>query len=119
MKLKGLIALLTVIISLFSAKVAHASTLYVPHYRAWICIHHKEAAWTNPGVDWLGNPSPYYGGLSMDKTFMLTYAPKWLIRRKGWANHWSPRRQMWVAERAYRHRGFNPWYNTAHLCGLI
>jgi hypothetical protein len=119
MKLKGLIALLTVIAALFCAKVAHASTLYVPHYHAWICIHHHEAAWSNPGIDWLGHYSGYYGGLQMDKTFMRTYAPRWLRKRKGWANHWSPRRQMWVAERAYRSRGFYPWYNTAHLCGLI
>jgi hypothetical protein len=26
---------------------------------------------------------------------------------------------MWVAERAYRTRGYWPWPNTARYCGLI
>ena len=26
---------------------------------------------------------------------------------------------MWVAERAYRTRGFWPWPNTARFCGLL
>jgi hypothetical protein len=55
----------------------------------------------------------------MDRGFMEGYAPHHLLRR-GWANHWSPLEQMWVAERAYRSgRGFYAWPNTARACGLL
>jgi len=54
----------------------------------------------------------------MDRSFMSTYAPRWLLAR-GWANVWTPREQMWVAERAWRTRGFYPWPVTARACGLI
>jgi hypothetical protein len=83
-----------------------------PHKRAWLCIHHYEATWTDP------NP-PYYGGLQMDYGFMRRYGGS-LLRRKGTADHWTPLEQMWVAERAHRSgRGFYPWPNTARFCGLI
>lgn len=83
-----------------------------PHYFQWLCIHRYEGAWNDTG-------DPYWGGLQMDKTFMNTYAPAWLLRR-GWANTWTPYEQMWVAERAYYSgRGFYPWPNTARYCGLI
>jgi hypothetical protein len=83
-----------------------------PHKPAWRCIHHYEAAWTDPGA-------PYYGGLQMDLQFQRSYAPG-LLRRRGTANRWTPLEQMWVAERAHRAgRGFYPWPNTACYCGLI
>ena len=83
-----------------------------PHRPAWLCIHRYEGAWTDP------NP-PYYGGLQMDLSFQRHYG-RWLLRRKGTANRWTPLEQMWVAERAYRSgRGFYPWPNTARYCGLI
>jgi hypothetical protein len=82
-----------------------------PHKSAWLCIHHLEGSWGDPG-------DPYWGGLQMDRGFMRTYAPGVLLRR-GWANSWTPLEQMWVAERAYRTRGFYPWPNTARYCGLI
>jgi len=85
--------------------------LYVPHLSAWLCIHRYEGSWTDPN-------DPYWGGLQMDRSFMQTYAPRWLLA-KGWANSWSPREQMWVAERAWRTRGFQPWPNTARQCGLL
>lgn len=89
-----------------------------PHYQQWLCIHSHEAAWDNPGVDWRGNPSPYYGGLQMDLAFQRAYGPE-LLARKGTANNWTPLEQMWVAERALKARGgFNPWPNTARYCGL-
>lgn len=83
---------------------------------AWLCIHRYEGAWNDP------NP-PYYGGLQMDWGFMSTYGPE-LLRSKGTADHWTPREQMLVAERAHRGyggygpRGFGPWPNTARMCGL-
>jgi hypothetical protein len=81
-------------------------------YSAWMCIHSHEGSWTDSG-------DPYWGGLQMDRGFMTTYAPRWLLRR-GWANRWSPAEQMMVAERAYSSgRGFWPWPNTARMCGLL
>jgi hypothetical protein len=83
-----------------------------PHLRDWMCIHRYEGSWRDSG-------DPYWGGLQMDRGFMLRYAAPVLLRR-GWANHWSPLAQMWVAERAFRSgRGFYPWPNTARICGLI
>jgi hypothetical protein len=82
-----------------------------PHLQQWLCIHHYEGSWTDPNA-------PYYGGLQMDLEFQETYGAD-LYRAKGTADHWSPLEQMWVAERAYRTRGFWPWPNTARYCGLI
>ena len=83
-----------------------------PHKRQWLCIHHYEGAWHDPGA-------PYYGGLQMDVQFQRTYG-RGLFRRKGTADHWTPLEQMWTAERAHRAgRGFYPWPNTARYCGLI
>lgn len=83
-----------------------------PHYASWLCIHAGEGSWTaNTG-------NGFYGGLQMDYGFQQTYGPE-LLRSKGTADHWSPLEQMWVAERAYRSRGFYPWPNTARACGLI
>jgi hypothetical protein len=83
-----------------------------PHRRGWLCIHRLEGGWRD-GSD------PYWGGLQMDRGFMRTYAPRVLLRR-GWADHWTPLEQMWVAERAHRSgRGYGPWPNTARYCGLL
>lgn len=82
-----------------------------PHRRQWLCIHRYEGSWTDPNA-------PYYGGLQMDLEFQATYGPD-LLRRKGTADHWTPLEQMWVAERAYKTRGFQPWPNTARYCGLL
>lgn len=83
-----------------------------PHRSGWLCIHHYEGSWTDPGA-------PYYGGLQMDLSFQRTYGRE-LLRRKGTADNWTPLEQMWVAERAHRSgRGYYPWPNTARYCGLI
>ena len=82
-----------------------------PHKSQWLCIHGYEGSWTDPN-------SPYYGGLQMDLEFQDTYGHD-LLRAKGTADHWTPLEQMWVAERAYRTRGFYPWPNTARYCGLL
>jgi len=84
----------------------------IPHLSAWLCIHRHEGAWSDSG-------DPYWGGLQMDRSFMETYAPRYLLAR-GWANAWTPAEQMMVAERAYSSgRGFWPWPNTARACGLL
>jgi hypothetical protein len=81
-----------------------------PQLRAWLCIHRYEGSWHDSGA-------PYYGGLQMDYSFQQTYG-RWLLQRKGTADHWSPLEQIWVAVRAHRSRGFTPWPNTARACGL-
>lgn len=86
-----------------------------PHRAAWLCIYSYE----NGGYGWKANTgNGYYGGLQMDLSFQRAYG--WgLLRTKGTANHWTAHEQMWVAERAWRTRGFYPWPNTARYCGLI
>jgi hypothetical protein len=81
-----------------------------PELRAWLCIHHYEGSWSDPG-------SPYWGGLQMDLSFQEAYGG-WLLRHKGTAENWSPLEQIWVAVRASRVRGFSPWPNTARYCGV-
>jgi hypothetical protein len=81
-----------------------------PALNGWLCIHHYEGSWTDSG-------SPYWGGLQMDLSFQATYGG-WLLQHKGTADHWSPLEQIWVAVRASRSRGFSPWPNTAHYCGM-
>ena len=93
------------------AHAAHRRAEHPPHMRAFLCIHHYEASWTDTGA-------PYYGGLQMDLGFQHTYAP-WLLRMKGTANHWTPLEQIWTAEKALKTRGFWPWPNTARFCGLL
>jgi len=93
------------------ASVARKQALNPPHKSQWQCIHHYEGSWTDPN-------SPYYGGLQMDVEFQQTYGYD-LYRAKGTADHWTPLEQMWVAERAYRTRGYWPWPNTARYCGLL
>ena len=85
-----------------------------PHYSMWMCIHSKEASWTDSG-------DPYYGGLQMGWWFMRTYAPR-LLAVKGPAHRWTPMEQMWVAENAYRREGYSlrwlrgQWPNTSYGC---
>jgi hypothetical protein len=92
---------------------AHRTTWrakHPPDLRGWLCIHRYEGSWADAG-------SPYWGGLQMNLSFQETYGG-WLLRHKGTADHWSPLEQIWVAVRAARARGFSPWPNTAHYCGL-
>ncbi|HXY17971.1 MAG TPA: hypothetical protein VEH48_00940 [Candidatus Nitrosopolaris sp.] len=93
------------------AAQAWLQATHVPHKAAWLCIHHYEGSWTDPNA-------PYYGGLQMNLAFQQRYG-YWLYRTKGTADHWTPLEQMWVAERAYKSRGFWPWPNTARYCGLL
>jgi len=82
-----------------------------PELNAWLCIHHYEGSWTDAG-------GPYWGGLQMDLGFQEAYGG-WLLQHKGTADHWSPLEQIWVAVRASHTRGFSPWPNTAHYCGML
>ena len=77
-----------------------------------MCIHRHEGGWRL--ID-----GPYYGGLQMNMEFQRMFGPE-LLARKGTANRWTPIEQIWVAERAYRSGlGYQPWPNTARMCGLL
>ena len=84
----------------------------IPHMHDWICIHQREGAWNDTG-------DPYWGGLQMDRSFMGTYGADMERKYGGFANLWSPRDQMVVAERAWPTRGFKPWPLTARACGVL
>jgi hypothetical protein len=88
-----------------------------PHRRAWTCIKRYES---HPHQGWATSTgNGFYGGLQMDLGFQRRYG-RFLLRRKGTADRWSPIEQMWVAERAHRAgRGFYPWPNSAWACGLL
>lgn len=91
----------------------HAAAIQpVGNVANWTCIHDHEGAWNDPN-------DPYWGGLQMDKPFMRAWGAAMLVKYHGqWADAWSPRDQMVVAQRAYLVRGYAPWPNTARMCGL-
>jgi hypothetical protein len=93
------------------AATARTRAHHPPRYQEWMCIHRYEGGWSL--ID-----GPYYGGLQMNMEFQRTYGPA-LLRRKGTADRWSPLEQIWVAERAYHELGYQPWPNTARMCGLL
>src|SRR5262245_52076391 len=109
--MRRLLAALVCVVAIAITLTSTAQAARPPHYSAWLCIHRYEGSWTDRGA-------PYWGGLQMDYGFMRTYGGA-LLRRKGTADHWTPLEQMWVAERAWRTRGFRPWPNTARYCGLL
>jgi hypothetical protein len=101
------------VVDLWRRRAARAKlqALNPPHKFQWLCIHRYEGSWRDANA-------PYYGGLQMDIEFQRTYGTG-LLRAKGTADHWTPIEQMWVAERAFKTRGFWPWPNTARFCGLL
>lgn len=76
-----------------------------------LCIHSHEGAWNDPN-------SPYWGGLQMDLNFQQAYGSEFLSRW-GTADNWPAWAQLQAGVRGYNARGWSPWRNTAHLCGLI
>jgi hypothetical protein len=75
------------------------------------CVHLGEGSWLDAG-------DPYWGGLQMDRHFMLTYGRP-LVQRYGWANRWPVEAQLAVGTIAvYSGRGFGPWPVTRRPCGL-
>lgn len=84
---------------------------YRPQFMC-IAFHESGRRWTVP----TGNG--HYGGLQMDRSFQRTYGPE-LYFRKGTADHWTADEQIAVASRAVPRRGFQPWPNTARMCGLL
>jgi hypothetical protein len=97
----------------YRAQARRPLRVRLERFEAWVCIHRHEAAWNDSG-------DPYWGGLQMDRGFMLAYGRDMIARhRGGLANTWSPAEQIVVAERAYAARGFAPWPNTARSCGVL
>jgi len=92
------------------AVAASRRAKHPPQLRAWYCIHHYEGSWSDPNA-------PYWGGLQMDYNFQSAYGA-WLLKHKGTADHWRPLAQIWTGVRAWRVRGFEPWGNSAHACGV-
>jgi len=100
------------------ASAALVLTEHEPAVPAWLhdsflCIHRFEGAWdSNTG-------NGYYGGLQMDLSFQGRYGPEFLARW-GTADNWPAWAQLLAGARAYQAgRGFTPWPNTAHFCGLL
>lgn len=95
--------------------------------RAWLCIHNgTPVEGGSPGTrgsgegPWNARGGTYWGGLQMDVGFMTHYGADKIREYHGWADRWSPRDQMVVAERARSSgRGYNPWPTTGRACGLI
>jgi len=81
-------------------------------YDAAMCVHGKEGSWDdtrNPVDD---------GGMQMDIGFQTTYGLVY-YRRWGRAYNWPDWAQLHAAFRGWSARGWWPWPNTAHACGLI
>lgn len=97
------------------ARGGHATTIHyvrdLPTFNAFVCIHNHEGAWNDPN-------DPYWGGLQMDRSFMLGYGRDMIAKYHGWADKWSPADQIRVAHRAWLTRGFGPWPNTRKPCGV-
>lgn len=79
-------------------------------YDAALCVHHYEGAWdANTG-------NGFTGGMQfLDSTWLSNgggrYAPRAYLA--------SPHDQLLVAYHLWRAAGWNPWPNTAAMCGLL
>lgn len=94
-----------------------------PIVRGLLCIHSYEGSWDDPY-------SPYWGGLQMDLSFQRTYGwirvakhspnvhKRYFNKMWGTADHWPIWAQLVAGLHGYFSRGWNPWPNTAHSCGL-
>lgn len=107
-RLTALCMLIAALTAVGSAQAASKSSWMV---RALYCIHTHEGSWHDRGA-------PYWGGLQMDYSFQRAYGWRYL-RRWGTADHWPAWAQIDAGIRgAYARHGFNPWPQTARMCGL-
>lgn len=87
----------------------------------WACLHKYEAGSSWAMTPYSSPPSggPYWGGLQMNMDFMNTWGPDMIRKHHGeLADQWTPYEQMLVAQRAWYHRGYQPWPQTSIMCGL-
>ena len=88
---------------------ARSSRYYIT--KGLLCIHRHEGAWND-------HYAPYWGGLQMDRNFMKAYGRRF-YQRWGTADYWPVWAQLQAGRNGVRARGWNPWPNTARLCGLM
>jgi hypothetical protein len=108
------------LVSQFDA--ANASTKHRSRIvQGLLCIHNYEGSWTDPD-------GPYWGGLQQDLSFQKTYGwlrvgkdrhKKYFLNMWGTADHWPVWAQIVSGIHGYFSRGWAPWPNTAHSCGLL
>lgn len=93
----------------------HKTHPWVRHAPGWkadaLCVHRHEGSWRDP---W----APYWGGMQMDLTFQQAYGP-WMLHHFGTADHWPKNGQLYASWKAWRVRGWQPWPQTAAMCGLL
>lgn len=112
------------LIALLAARAAHAVIQHRPTAaarvwrapRGWLrqafCIHrHESTDWHRAGVDWRGDPSPYFGGLQM---LVSTWQS---VGGHGLPSDWPPREQLYRAFLVWRRDGgsWSEW-GTAGAC---
>lgn len=80
------------------------------------CIREHEASWHDPNA-------PYWGGVQADMNFQRAYGRGLeggsYLRKWSTAERWPHFRQIHMAYRGHKARGFSPWPNTARICGLL
>jgi hypothetical protein len=74
-------------------------------------VHSYEGAWTS------NTGNGYYGGFQMNIGFQAAYGP-WMLHHFGTANRWPKSGQLYASWKAWKVRGWQPWPNTALMCGL-
>ena len=118
-KVHVILAALCVAFSLGSTGAANGKTQSDYITNGLMCIHSYEGSWNaNTG-------NGYYGGLQMDVGFQQAYGYTYLngsridfIPQWGYAHNWPVWAQLQAGRNGYRARGWDPWPNTARMCGL-
>jgi hypothetical protein len=110
-KLK-LVALAAVVLGWLMSNIEDAKAHALPSWwlRGALCVHHYEGSWyANTG-------NGFYGGLQ----FMLsTWKSSGGGRYAAYPHQATPHEQLHVAYALWRRAGWNPWPNTARICGLL
>jgi hypothetical protein len=75
---------------------------------AFMCIHSHEGSWTDDGA-------PYWGGLQFGWSEWQRFGGMYAAQ----ANYATPEQQIQAGINYWRVSGFNPWPNTARMCGLL
>jgi len=89
--------------------VDSASARPLPRWwvRGAMCVHHYEGSWHD-------KRNPYYRG-----GMQFAWSTWRSVGGRGDPANASPRRQLDLAHALWRIRGWNPWPNSAALCGLL
>lgn len=79
-------------------------------YSGALCVHHFEGAWT------AATGNGYFGGMQFSESSWLSNGGSVYASRADLA---TPHDQLLVAYHYWKAAGWNPWPNTARLCGLL